>query len=87
MADKLQISWDDLSTEKVDKKLAEQDAVSGTAAHYEQTNVTVPQATRRFGFLNNAIVYLTLFGAFGGLLGWAFGEVLNFRPDLQKDAA
>ena len=87
MPDKLQISWDDLSSEKVDKKLAEQDAVAGTAAHYEQTNVTVPQAARRFGFFNNAIVYLTLFGALGGLLGWGFGEVLNFRPDQQRQAA
>jgi hypothetical protein len=84
--DKLKISWDDLSTESVEKKLLEQQAVSSTQEHYEQANVSVPKRSRRFDFLLNTVVYLTLFGALGGLLGWGFGEVLHFRPNQQAEA-
>jgi len=84
--DKLQISWDDLSSKQVNDKLREQQAVAGTAAHYEATQVAVPKAARRFSFLHNTVIYLSLFGAFGGMLGWAFGEVLHYRPDPQRQA-
>ncbi|MBC7782352.1 MAG: FHA domain-containing protein [Burkholderiales bacterium] len=86
MADKLQISWDDLSNEKVDKKLKEQQAVTSTQLHYQQSNVVVPEKTRRFKFVYNALFYLSVFGAIGGLLGWGFGEILNYRPDEQAAA-
>ena len=59
----------------------------GTADHYQQSSVVVPQATRRFALLYSAVVYLSLFGALGGLLGWGFGEIFNFRPDPQREAA
>jgi hypothetical protein len=86
MADKLQISWDDLSSESVEKKLKEQEAVSATQAHYEHTNLVVPETARRFGFFYSTVIYLSLFGALGGILGWGFGELLYFRPDQQKQA-
>ncbi|HEY0008469.1 MAG TPA: hypothetical protein VGB55_07080, partial [Tepidisphaeraceae bacterium] len=86
MSDKLQISWDDLSSDKVEQKLVEQQAVAGTQQHYEHTQINVPTAARRFGFLYNAIFYLSLFGAIGGGLGWAFGEILHYRPDAQAGA-
>lgn len=35
----------------------------------------------KVGFLYNSIVFMSLFGLLGGLLGWACGEVLHFRPD------
>ncbi len=86
MSDKLQISWDDLNSDKVEKKLKEQEAVSSTQQHYEHTSVAVPQRRRRFDFMLSALVYLSLFGAIGGLLGWGFGEVLRYRPNAQNKA-
>ncbi len=86
MSDKLQISWDDLNSDKVEKKLKEQEAVSSTQQHYEHTNVAVPQRVRRFDFMLSAVVYLSLFGAIGGLMGWGFGEVLRYRPNAQTQA-
>ncbi len=84
--DKLKISWDDLSSDTVEKKLQEQQAVSSTQEHYEHSSVKMPQRKRRFDFLLNTMVYLSLFGALGGLMGWAFGEVLHFRPNQQAEA-
>ncbi|GIW76480.1 MAG: hypothetical protein KatS3mg104_1543 [Phycisphaerae bacterium] len=84
--DKLKISWEDLSSESVEKKLKEQQAVASTQEHYQQTNIAVPQRKRRFDFLLSAVVYLSLFGALGGLIGWGLGEILRYRPDAQKQA-
>jgi len=84
--DRMQISWDDLSTPAIEQKLKEQDAVAGTQTHYESNAVAVPQEARRLGWLYNAIVYLSLFGALGGLLGWGFGEVLHYRSNQQAKA-
>lgn len=76
--DKLKISWTDLSDKKVDAKLAERDAVSGTQNHYESARIAdVPKKFRPFAFLYNTILYLSLFGALGGVLGWAMGQALN----------
>ncbi len=83
MKDKLQISWDDLNHEKVEQKLKEQEAVSSTQDHYKQSNVAIPEKTVKFKFIYNALFYLSLFGAIGGLMGWGFGAILQFRPDDQ----
>jgi hypothetical protein len=71
--DKLAISWDDLNDPKVEEKLKERAAVTGTADHYEQAQVPTPTAPteRRFKWLQNAAVLLALFGAVGGAIGWA----------------
>ena len=84
--EKLHISWDDLESTQVEEKLKQQQAVAGTQHHYEATEVAVPQKVRRFGIFYNAIIYLSLFGAIGGLLGWGFGEIFEYRPDQQRAA-
>ena len=87
MADeKLHINWDDLSAPAVEAKLEQQQAVSGTQSHYESTEIVVPAATRRFAWLYNAVVYLTLFGALGGLLGWGLGEIFQLRRNASEEA-
>lgn len=84
--DKLKISWDDLSSKQVDEKLKAQEAISSTQAHYESSQVNTPKQTRRFEWIYNTVVYLSLFGALGGLFGWAFGEILHYRPNQQAEA-
>ncbi len=84
--EKLKISWDDLSSKQVDEKLEAQDAISSTQSHYQATHIAVPKQQRRLGFLYNTIVYLSLFGALGGLLGWGFGEILHYRTNQQRQA-
>ncbi|MGC4033434.1 MAG: FHA domain-containing protein [Tepidisphaeraceae bacterium] len=84
--EKLHINWDDLHAPQVEAKLEQQQAVSGTQNHYESAEIVVPAATRRFAFLRNAIVYLSLFGALGGLLGWATGELASLRPNTREQA-
>ena len=87
MADeKLHINWDDLSTPAVEDKLQRQQAVSGTQSHYESTEIVVPAAVRRFAWVRNAVVYLTIFGALGGLLGWGLGEIFQIRRNASEEA-
>ena len=84
--EKLHINWDDLQAPAIEEKLQQQQAVSATQSHYDTSAISVPAAVRRFGFLYNAIVYLSLFGALGGLLGWGVGELFQLRPN-QRDQA
>ena len=39
----------------------------------------------RFQWLYNTLVYMSLFGALGGLLGFGFGEIMNFRPNQRLE--
>lgn len=84
--EKLKIDWDDLSAPQVEAKLQQQQAVSATQNHYESAEIAVPPRERRLAFLYNAVVYLSLFGALGGLLGWGFGEILQFRQNPRDEA-
>lgn len=84
--DRMHISWDDLQAPAVEEKLKQQEAVAGTQSHYAASEVAVPKQTRRFAWLYNAVVYLSLFGALGGMLGWGFGEVLHYRSNQQAQA-
>src|SRR3954466_137583 len=84
---RMQISWDDLKSETVEKKLAQQQAITQAKEHYEQANVpsAAPRAPR-FTLLYNTVFYMGLFGALGGLLGWGFGILLHLRPNPQAEA-
>ena len=84
--EKLHINWDDLQAPQVEEKLQQQQAVSGTQNHYESTEIAVPPPQRRFAFLNKAVIYLSLFGALGGLLGWGLGELFHLRQNAREDA-
>lgn len=84
--EKLQINWDDLHAPAVEEKLQQQQAVSATQSHYESTEIKVPPRQRRLAFLYNAVIYLSLFGAIGGLLGWGFGEIFQLRQDARQQA-
>ena len=85
--DRMSISWDDLNSENVEKKIQQQQAFVQAREHYD--NVNVPTAAPRkpkFTWLYNTVIYMGLFGALGGLLGWGFGIVLNMRPNPQQEA-
>ncbi|HEX8325572.1 MAG TPA: FHA domain-containing protein [Tepidisphaeraceae bacterium] len=82
----MKIDWDDLSAPHVEAKLQQQQAVSATQNHYESSEIAVPARQQRFAFLYNAVLYLSLFGAIGGLLGWGFGEIAQFRQNPRDEA-
>ena len=83
------ITWDDLNDRRVDDRLKEEATVSSTATHYASATVNVPQVAapsllRRILF--NALIYLPLLGALGGLAGWATGEAIVVRNDRAAEA-
>ena len=53
--------------------------------HYESAQIiNAPSRKPRFTFIYNTIFYMSLFGALGGLFGWAFGIML-YRPNAQAE--
>ncbi|HEX3355364.1 MAG TPA: FHA domain-containing protein [Tepidisphaeraceae bacterium] len=85
--DRMSISWDDLKSESVEKKLQQQDAISQAREHYDSAQIAAaPTRKPRFTFIYNTVFYMGLFGALGGLLGWGFGILFNLRPNPQQEA-
>jgi hypothetical protein len=84
----LTIDWKDLTKPEVDAKLERLRAVKSTLNHYEASEevVGIDPNARGGTLLYNAAVFMALFGVLGGVLGWAFGEVLHFRPDARFEA-
>lgn len=86
---KISISWDELNDPKVEEKLKEREAVTSTQEHYQTAQLPTPggAATRsRFAFLRSAIVYLTLFGTIGGLVGAMVGLLPRLQADRRDEA-
>jgi hypothetical protein len=84
---RLTISWEKLSSPRVDEKLKEQDAIRTTHEHYQSAPPPPPLMRHRAkSLLYNTIVYTAIFGLLGGLVGWACGEVMHFRPNLRAQA-
>jgi hypothetical protein len=85
---KLSITWDEISSAKVDQKLREREYLARTGQHYEHPTEPVIGANvrSRSSIWHNTIVYMTLFGMLGGLLGWGFGEVMHLRPNARSEA-
>ena len=91
MDNKISVSWDDLNSRKVDTRLKEQAALARNRAYAEldADSVTPQPASSPMGrvrLLYNAPVYMALFGLLGGLLAWALGLVLAFKPSAQAEA-
>src|SRR5205814_7085296 len=54
---------------------------------YEHAQIqATPSRKPRFTFIYNTVVYMGLFGALGGLVGWGFGILLHLRPNAQQEA-
>ncbi len=84
---KLTITLDDVNSPRVEAKLKERELITRTQEHYQTAQLPVATVrTPRFAFLYNTAVYMGLFGLLGGLLGWTFGEVMHFRPNLRTEA-
>src|SRR3954469_2986265 len=85
--ERMQISWDDLKSETVEKKLQQQEAIMQAREHYDSAQIAaVPTRKPRFTFIYNTVFYMGLFGALGGLVGWGFGILLHPRPTAPREA-
>ncbi len=74
MADeKINISWDDLQTRRVDNRLREQNAVERNRAYAQMRDDALPVASAPAtpALWTNPIFVMALFGLIGGLLAWA----------------
>lgn len=90
MAEKITVSWDDLTSRKVDTRLKEQEALARNRAYAQlDADAVTPQPSARAGRGNvfyNSAVYMSLFGLFGGLLAWGLGQVIVYKPAEQAKA-
>ena len=90
MAEKISVSWDDLSSRKVDTRLKEQEALARNRAYAQlDADAVTPQPSARSTSGNifyNSAVYMALFGLVGGLLAWGVGQVLVYRSSQHADA-
>ncbi len=90
MAEKITVSWDDLTSRKVDTRLKEHEALARNRAYAQlDAGAVAPQPSSRVSrgnILYNSVVYMALFGLAGGLLAWGTGQVLQFKPSQQTEA-
>src|SRR5688500_989817 len=90
MAEKISVSWDDLTTRKVDARLKESAALARNRAYAAlDDDAVTPQAAARPGrgnFFYHAPVYMAVFGLLGGLLAWGAGRLIEFKPARQDEA-
>lgn len=91
MAEKISVSWDDLTTRRVDARLKEQAALARNRAYaaLDADAVTPQEAAPRPGrwnFLYLAPVYMALFGLLGGVLAWGAGRLIEFEPASRAEA-
>jgi len=85
--EKIQISWSELNTAKVDKHVRQQQAVARNRRYSQMTPDDLPvghAAERRLWY--NPIFFLAVFGLLGGLLAWAGGAAMHLAPDRQGQA-
>jgi hypothetical protein len=85
--EKIQISWDELKTSKVEKHIRQQQAVARNRRYSQMTPDDLPVGQGSSSLLwYNPIFFLAAFGLLGGLLAWAGGAAVHFAPDRQGQA-
>lgn len=85
--DKIQISWSELKTAKVDKHVRQQQAVARNRRYSQMTPDELPMGHEsHLQLWYNPIFYLAAFGFLGGLLAWAGGAAMHFSPDRRGQA-
>ncbi len=85
--EKIQISWDELKTSKVEKHIRQQQAVARNRRYSQMTPDDLPVGQGSSALLwYNPIFFLAVFGLVGGLLGWAGGAVMHLGPDRRGQA-
>ena len=85
--EKISVSWDELNSEQVEQKVKRQEHIEAARRQYE--SAPVPEAllrNKKSSAWYNTLVYMSVFGLLGGLLGWGTGALLSLRPDLQSQA-
>lgn len=82
------ISWEEISNPRIDEKLRQQEALANANQDLQMLPVVDHHgsAGASTGYWYNTLVYMTLFGLLGGVLGWVCGEVLHFRPNARTEA-
>jgi len=86
---RLTITWDELNSAAVEEKLRQQSTRAQVADHYEHAQVTATAQRRQTLWTTlwyNTLFYTGVFGAIGGIFGWARGMILHLRPNAQMDA-
>lgn len=84
--EKIQISWNDLKTAKVEKHVRQQQALGRNRKYAQMTAEDLPDAQKSSGSLwYNPIFLLAVFGFVGGMLAWG-GSAAAPVPDRQRDA-
>lgn len=85
--EKIQISWSELKTAKVEKHIRQQQALVRNRRYAQMTPDDLPVAPAdRSSIWYNSIFLLAAFGFLGGLLAWAGGALMHLKPDLVQQA-
>lgn len=81
---KLTISYDEVNSDEVEQRIRRQEE---RARAYQPPPPPTPSRSRQRKVLYNTALYTAFFGLIGGLLGWACGALLHFRPDHKQQAS
>jgi hypothetical protein len=85
--EKIQISWTDLKTAKVEKHIRQQQAMVRNRRYAQMTPDELPVAQDiATPIWYNPIFLLAAFGLLGGLLAWGSGALLHLSPDRRQQA-
>jgi hypothetical protein len=80
--DKIQISWTELKSAKVEKHVRQQQAMIRNRRYAQMTSDDLPVAQETESSIwYNPIFLLAFFGLIGSLLAWGSGALLHLAPD------
>lgn len=86
---KIEITWDELKSRKVDNRLKEQQAMARNRAYaaVDASSLGARTTNRASGLLYNALFYMTVFGLAGGLLAAGLAALLQFHSSAPEEAS